>query len=199
MCPTNRSVCRASSRTWWKIAIHVPACNSTRAKRARDANRESCVRRNAQSHARTHFSRGRESRSGFRCRGICARHPIHRAPSCPTTREVTRRMVFAVQRSGNELSTAVEVIEKILESPPAPRHRVASIRFRRDNLSDDLWLTWHTSKIRRERATTIRRIESVRMEQSNRSREEEAILSRSMGGRQWQDYIRRKEHEVFVL
>lgn len=100
---------------------------------------KSRVVRAAQSHARTHFSHEERDpdRGGFRCREISARHPIHRTPSCPTTRGATRWMIFAVQWSGNELSFAVEVIEEILESPPASRHRVALIRFRSSDSGDD--------------------------------------------------------------
>lgn len=191
----SHSACRASFRTWWKIAIHVPACNSTRARRARDADRESCVRRNAQSHTRVHFSRGESPRAGSGVAG-CSRVTLY-ITSCPFVphdeREATRRMVFAVQRSGNELSSAVEVISrkywKVRPAPSSGSHSFPARRFERRFLAN-VAHKWNPT-----RACDKEEIESVRMEQLDRSRKGGTVLSRSMNDRQWQDYTRRTEHE----
>lgn len=107
-------------------------------------------------------------------------------------------MLFAVQRPENELSSVVEVIEEILESPRLEWPLFVSGATICVRWAEQRFLTnvAYTNEIRRERVVVIKRIESVRMEQPDRS-EEEMALSRSMGGNV--RLHRRTEHDIYSL
>lgn len=136
--------------------------------------------RNVQSHARTHFPRGR-SRTGSGVAGF-ARHPT--SPSCPT---ITRQRGECFSRSNGPKTNyppSWKLSRKYWKARPAAL-RVAPCsfparRFMCVGLSNDFWLTWPT-EWNPTRECAIKRIESVRMEQPDRS-EEKMVLLRSMGG-----------------
>lgn len=152
---------------------------------------ETCSRRwsrDVQSHAWTHFPRGR-SRTGSGVAGS-ARHPV--SLSVPYDK---KQRSECVSRSNGPKTNYPPSRKYWKVRASSGSYSFPARRFVCVGLSNDFWLTWPTNEIRRECIVVIKRIESVRMEQPDRS-EKEMTLSRWVA---MQDYMREERSTTLFI